>query len=189
MAAFSLGRRKDRLRGDSGPLAAGLLFGAAGLAWFARAPWTARSCRRLPGMVLLGIGAGIASSDAAGRHDDVSPSESGLVGRDEHRLHDGRALGLAVLASFAAMRPKHAGQRRGVRRGFEWRISLAFARVPGALRPRGDWRGFMRTARGAANAQAARQRTSVCQGLRPLRAAEAASCISCAEGAASSRAV
>ncbi|MDF3018817.1 MAG: transporter [Steroidobacteraceae bacterium] len=109
MAAFSLGlSAKIVMRwGFRGPLAAGLLFAAAGLAWFARAPLDgAFLVDVLPGMVLLGIGAGIAFNPMLlGAMSDVSPSESGLAsGVLNTAFMMGGALGLAVLASFAAMR-------------------------------------------------------------------------------------
>jgi EmrB/QacA subfamily drug resistance transporter len=109
MAAFSLGlSAKIVMRwGFRGPLAVGLLFAAAGLAWFARAPQDgAFLVDVLPGMVLLGIGAGIAFNPMLlGAMSDVSPSESGLAsGVLNTAFMMGGALGLAVLASFAAMR-------------------------------------------------------------------------------------
>jgi EmrB/QacA subfamily drug resistance transporter len=109
MAAFSLGlSAKIVVRwGFRGPLAAGLLFAAAGLAWFARAPLDGGFLVDvLPGMVLLGIGAGIAFNPMLlGAMSDVSPSESGLAsGVLNTAFMMGGALGLAILASFAAMR-------------------------------------------------------------------------------------
>ena len=61
---------------------------------------------RLPGMVLLGIGAGIAFNPMLlGAMSDVAPQESGLAsGMLNTAFMMGGALGLAVLASFAAMR-------------------------------------------------------------------------------------
>lgn len=109
MAAFSLGlSAKIVMRwGFRGPLAAGLLFAAAGLAWFARAPLDGHFVVDvLPGMVLLGIGAGIAFNPMLlGAMSDVAPQESGLAsGMLNTAFMMGGALGLAVLASFAAMR-------------------------------------------------------------------------------------
>jgi MFS family permease len=109
MAAFSLGlSAKIVLRwGFRGPLAAGLLFAAAGLAWFARAPVDGGFLVDvLPGMVLLGIGAGIAFNPMLlGAMSDVSPGESGLAsGVLNTAFMMGGSLGLAILASFAAMR-------------------------------------------------------------------------------------
>jgi EmrB/QacA subfamily drug resistance transporter len=109
MAAFSLGlSAKIVLKfGFRGPLAAGLLFAAAGLAWFARAPVDGNFLVDvLPGMVLLGIGAGIAFNPMLlGAMSDVNPSESGLAsGMLNTAFMMGGALGLAILASFAAMK-------------------------------------------------------------------------------------
>jgi EmrB/QacA subfamily drug resistance transporter len=109
MAAFSLGlSAKIVIRwGFRGPLAAGLLFAAAGLAWFARARLDGTFVVDvLPGMVLLGIGAGIAFNPMLlGAMSDVGPQESGLAsGLLNTAFMMGGALGLAILASFAAMR-------------------------------------------------------------------------------------
>jgi MFS family permease len=109
MAAFSLGlSAKIVMRwGFRGPLAAGLLIAAAGLAWFARAPQDgAFLADVLPGMVLLGIGAGIAFNPMLlGAMSDVRPGESGLAsGVLNTAFMMGGSLGLAMLASFAAMR-------------------------------------------------------------------------------------
>jgi EmrB/QacA subfamily drug resistance transporter len=109
MAAFSLGlSAKIVLRfGFRAPLAAGLLFAAAGLAWFARAPVDgAFVVDVLPGMVLLGVGAGIAFNPMLlGAMSDVSPSQSGLAsGVLNTAFMMGGSLGLAILASFAAMK-------------------------------------------------------------------------------------
>lgn len=109
MAAFSLGlSAKIVVRwGFRGPLAFGLLCAAAGLAWFARAPIDgAFVFDVLPGMVLLGIGAGIAFNPMLlGAMSDVGPHESGLAsGLLNTAFMMGGSLGLAILASFAAMR-------------------------------------------------------------------------------------
>jgi predicted MFS family arabinose efflux permease len=109
MAAFSVGlSAKIVMRwGFRGPMAFGLLFAAAGLAWFSRAPLDGSFVVDvLPGMVLLGVGAGIAFNPMMlGAMSDVSPTESGLAsGVLNTAFMMGGALGLAVLASFAAMR-------------------------------------------------------------------------------------
>ena len=109
MAAFSLGlSAKIVMRfGIRAPLAVGLLIAAAGLALFARAPLDGGFIVDvLPGMTLLGIGAGIAFNPLLlGAMSDVAPSESGLAsGMVNTAFMMGGALGLAVLASFAAMR-------------------------------------------------------------------------------------
>jgi EmrB/QacA subfamily drug resistance transporter len=109
MAAFSLGlSAKIVMRfGIRAPLAAGLLVAAAGLALFARAPLDGGFVVDvLPGMILLGVGAGVAFNPLLlGAMSDVAPSESGLAsGMVNTAFMMGGALGLAVLASFAAMR-------------------------------------------------------------------------------------
>jgi EmrB/QacA subfamily drug resistance transporter len=107
MAAFSLGlSAKIVLRfGFRAPLAAGLLVAALGLAWFARAPVDGHFLADvLPGMVLLGIGAGVAFNPLLlGAMSDASTEDSGLAsGLVNTAFMMGGALGLAVLASIAA---------------------------------------------------------------------------------------
>ena len=107
MAAFSLGlSAKIVMRwGFRGPLAAGLGVAALGLAWFARAPTDGQFLVDvLPGMVLLGVGAGIAFNPMLlAAMSDVRPDQSGLAsGVMNTAFMMGGALGLAVLASMAA---------------------------------------------------------------------------------------
>ena len=109
MAAFSLGlSAKIVVRfGIRVPLAVGLVIAAVGLALFSRAPVDGQFVVDvLPGMTLLGIGAGIAFNPLLlGAMSDVAPSESGLAsGVVNTAFMMGGALGLAVLASFAATR-------------------------------------------------------------------------------------
>ena len=109
MAAMSLGlSAKIVMRfGFRGPLAFGLALAAAGLAWFARAPAGGSFVVDvLPGMVLLGTGAGIAFNPMLlAAMSDVSPEDSGLAsGVVNTAFMMGGALGLAVLASLAAAR-------------------------------------------------------------------------------------
>jgi MFS family permease len=111
MAACSLGiSAKVVLRfGIRWPLVFGLVCAALGLALFARAPVAGGFLVDvLPGMLLLGIGAGIAFNPlllAAMR--DVDASEAGLAsGIVNTAFMMGGALGLAVLASIAA---RHTG--------------------------------------------------------------------------------
>jgi EmrB/QacA subfamily drug resistance transporter len=109
MAAFSLGLSAKLVMryGFRVPLAAGLAIAAAGLAWFARAPLAGEFITDvLPGMVLLGIGAGLAFNPLLlGAMSDASPSESGLAsGVVNTAFMMGGALGLAILASVAAGR-------------------------------------------------------------------------------------
>jgi EmrB/QacA subfamily drug resistance transporter len=109
MGAFSLGlsARLVTRFGIRGPLAAGLLLATAGLALFARAPvdgafWS----DVMPGMSLLGLGAGIAFNPILlAAMNDVGPSESGLAsGVVNTSFMMGGALGLAILASLSAAR-------------------------------------------------------------------------------------
>jgi EmrB/QacA subfamily drug resistance transporter len=89
------------------PLAAGLGAAAVGLALFSMAPVGGDFVLHvLPGMVLLGLGAGIAFNPLLlAAMSDVSPSESGLAsGLVNTAFMMGGALGLAILASLAASR-------------------------------------------------------------------------------------
>jgi sugar phosphate permease len=89
------------------PLAAGLLLGAAGLAFFARAPVDGSFVVDvLPSMILLGLGAGMAFNPVLlAAMSDVEPSEAGLAsGVVNTSFMMGGALGLAILASLAASR-------------------------------------------------------------------------------------
>ncbi|MDB5766658.1 MAG: frnF [Collimonas fungivorans] len=108
MAVFSLGiSAKLVMRfGIRRPLAVGLLLAACGLLLFARAPVDGHFIADvLPGMVLLGLGAGIAFNPVLlAAMSDVAPSESGLAsGVVNTSFMMGGALGLAVLASLAAL--------------------------------------------------------------------------------------
>ncbi|MGS0896301.1 DHA2 family efflux MFS transporter permease subunit [Burkholderia stagnalis] len=109
MAAFSLGlsARIVMRFGIRGPIAAGLLVAACGLALFARAPVDGGfAWHVLPGMTLLGIGAGVAFNPMLlAAMSDVDPADSGLAsGIVNTAFMMGGALGLAVLASLAAAR-------------------------------------------------------------------------------------
>jgi len=109
MAAFSLGiSAKLVMRfGIRRPLAFGLLMAATGLLLFARAPVEGHFVIDiLSGMVLLGLGAGIAFNPVLlAAMSDVSASESGLAsGVVNTAFMMGGALGLAILASLAASR-------------------------------------------------------------------------------------
>ncbi|RZN11238.1 MFS transporter, partial [Bordetella pertussis] len=80
---------------------------ALGLALFARAPVAGSfAVDVLPGMLLLGLGAGIAFNPVLlAAMSDVDPSEAGLAsGVVNTSFMMGGALGLAVLASLAAGR-------------------------------------------------------------------------------------
>jgi EmrB/QacA subfamily drug resistance transporter len=109
MAAFSLGwSAKLVMRfGFRLPLAGGLVLVALGLAMFARAPVGGTFIVDvLPGMLLLGVGCGIALNPVLlAAMSDVAPSESGLAsGIVNTAFMMGGSIGLAVLASLAAGR-------------------------------------------------------------------------------------
>ena len=109
MAACSLGvSARIVLRfGIRWPLAAGLLCAAAGLLWFARAPLDgAFGPDVLPGMLLLGLGAGVALNPLLlAAISEVDPADAGLAsGVVNTAFMMGGALGLAVLASLAGAR-------------------------------------------------------------------------------------
>jgi len=133
MAVCSLGisARLVMRFGIRGPLTVGLLLAAGGLLWFARAPtmgsiWV----DVIPGMTLLGIGAGIAFNPLLlAAMNDVPASDSGLAsGMVNTSFMMGGALGLAVLASVAAARTQQAmGSGLGVAEGLNAGYHLAFA--------------------------------------------------------------
>ncbi|MFI4967137.1 MAG: DHA2 family efflux MFS transporter permease subunit [Gammaproteobacteria bacterium] len=109
MAVMSLGfSAKLVMRfGIKRPLFVGLMFAAGGLLLFARAPVDGTLVRDiLPGMILLGIGAGIAFNPILmAAMSEVPESESGLAsGLVNTAFMLGGSLGLAVLASVAAAR-------------------------------------------------------------------------------------
>jgi EmrB/QacA subfamily drug resistance transporter len=145
MAAFSLGlSAKIVMRfGIRGPLCAGLLMAAVGLALFARAPVNGQFVLDvLPGMLLLGLGAGIAFNPLLlAAMSDVDPSESGLAsGVVNTAFMMGGALGLAVLASVAAARTTTllgagAAQAAALNGGYQlaFVIGAVFAAVAGVL--------------------------------------------------------
>jgi hypothetical protein len=109
MGAFSLGLSAQLVMrfGTRPPLATGMLLAAAGLALFARAPVHGGFVGDvLPGMILLGLGAGMAFNPVLlAAMSDVEPREAGLAsGVVNTSFMMGGALGLAVLASLAAAR-------------------------------------------------------------------------------------
>src|SRR4051812_42439970 len=114
MGALSLGlsARIVMRYGIKRPLAIGLFLAALGLLVFARAPIDGQFVTDvLPGMLLLGIGAGIAFNPVLmAAMGDVPPEESGLAsGVVNTAFMMGGALGLAVLASVAASRTASLG--------------------------------------------------------------------------------
>lgn len=109
MGAFSLGlsARMVMRFGIRGPLALGLGLAAAGLALFGFAPPQGGFLSHvLPGMLLLGLGGGMAFNPVLlAAMSDVAPSESGLAsGVVNTSFMMGGSLGLAILASLAAAR-------------------------------------------------------------------------------------
>ncbi|GAB1578820.1 DHA2 family efflux MFS transporter permease subunit [Bordetella petrii] len=109
MAVCSLGvsARLVMRFGIRAPLAAGLAVAALGLFLFSQAPIDGSfALHILPGMLLLGLGAGIAFNPLLlAAMNDVPPHESGLAsGVVNTAFMMGGALGLAILASLAAAR-------------------------------------------------------------------------------------
>jgi EmrB/QacA subfamily drug resistance transporter len=89
------------------PIVGGMLLAAAGLALFALSPVDGRfALHVLPGMLLLGLGCGMALNPVMlAAMSDVAPEESGLAsGVVNTSFMMGGALGLAMLASIAAAR-------------------------------------------------------------------------------------
>jgi fucose permease len=109
MALFSL-RLSDKLVmrfGIRPPLTVGLGLAAASLALFSRAPVDGSyALHVLPGMVLLGIGAGIAFNPVLlAAMGDVEPHEAGLAsGVVNTSFMMGGALGLALLVALSDWR-------------------------------------------------------------------------------------
>ncbi|MGE8320240.1 MAG: DHA2 family efflux MFS transporter permease subunit [Comamonas sp.] len=153
MAALSLGwSAKLVMRfGIRAPLAVGLLLAAAGLLLFARAPLDGGFWLEvLPGMLLLGLGAGVAFNPMlmAAMHD-VSPADAGLAsGLVNTSFMLGGALGLAVLASLAAARTGElaaggANALAALHGGYQWAFGAGalfavIAAVLGATALRAD---------------------------------------------------
>lgn len=111
MAAFSLGgsARVVMRFGLRAPIAAGLLFVTAGLLLFSRAtPEGSFLADVLPGMLLLGLGAGVAVNPLLlAAMSEVGPADSGLAsGVVNTSFMMGGSLGLALLASLAAARTR-----------------------------------------------------------------------------------
>ncbi|MGB6487913.1 MAG: DHA2 family efflux MFS transporter permease subunit [Steroidobacteraceae bacterium] len=109
MAVFSLGVSATLVIrfGVRRPLAAGLLIAAAGLLLFAQAPLNGSLMRDvIPGMLLLGLGGGIAFNPVLmAAMSEVPHEESGLAsGVVNTAFLLGGSLGLAALASVASAR-------------------------------------------------------------------------------------
>jgi EmrB/QacA subfamily drug resistance transporter len=129
MATFSLGlsARMVMRWGPRRPLCAGLLVASVGLLLFARAPvHGALWLDVMPGMLLLGLGAGMALNPLLLlAMDGVAPDQSGLAsGVVNTSFMMGGALGLAVLASLAdartgALRRAGAGAVEALNGGYQ----------------------------------------------------------------------
>jgi EmrB/QacA subfamily drug resistance transporter len=109
MAAFSMGLSAKLVMrfGIRPPLATGLLLAAAGLLLFARAPVAGDfTADVLPGMLLIGVGAGMAFNPVLlAAMSDVEPTDAGLAsGAVNTSFMMGGAVGLAALASVASAR-------------------------------------------------------------------------------------
>lgn len=109
MAVFSVGLSAVIVMryGIKWPLAAGLLLAACGLLLFARMPLSGDFVTDvLPGMILLGMGAGMAFNPVLlAAMSEAGPGESGLAsGLVNTSFMMGGAVGLAVLASLADAR-------------------------------------------------------------------------------------
>jgi MFS family permease len=105
--SFSLSAKLVMRFGIKAPLTIGLALAGTGLALFARAPASGTFLLDvLPGMVLLGLGAGMAFNPMLlAAMTDVPSGDSGLAsGLVNTAFMMGGALGLAVLASLAAAR-------------------------------------------------------------------------------------
>jgi EmrB/QacA subfamily drug resistance transporter len=142
------------------PLAAGLSLAAVALLLFARAPVDGNFLvDLLPGMILLGIGAGIAFNPVLlAAMSDVAPEESGLAsGVVNTSFMMGGALGLAVLASVASSRTDSltaSGHGRLASLTGGYHISFLLGAIF-ALSAAGIGVAFMRVSEATAGAQAA----------------------------------
>jgi EmrB/QacA subfamily drug resistance transporter len=141
MAAFSIGLSAMVVMrfGLRAPIAVGLGLAAVGLALFAVAPANGNFwIHVLPGMLLLGIGCGLALNPVMlAVMNDVDPSESGLAsGVANTSFMMGGALGLAVLASLAADEAAQGGASvAALMRGYHlaFAIGAMFAAAAAAL--------------------------------------------------------
>jgi EmrB/QacA subfamily drug resistance transporter len=111
MAVFSIGLSAKLVMrlGIRLPLAVGLVLAAIGLVLFARAPVDGSFVVDvLPGMILLGLGAGMAFNPVLlAAMSDVEPDDAGIAsGIVNTAFMMGGALGLAVLASLADARTR-----------------------------------------------------------------------------------
>ncbi|HEY5800095.1 MAG TPA: DHA2 family efflux MFS transporter permease subunit [Burkholderiaceae bacterium] len=145
MAALSLGTSAKLVMryGTRLPLAGGLLLAALGLLLFGLAPSNGSfALHVLPGMLLLGVGAGIAFNPVLmAAMSDVAPDETGIAsGMVNTAFMMGGSVGLAVLASVAAARTGSlqaagAGATAALNGGYQlaFMVGAAFALVAVAL--------------------------------------------------------
>ena len=162
MAVFSLGLSAKLVMrfGIRRPLVVGLALAACGLLLFSHASEHGHFLTDiLPGMVLLGVGAGVAFNPVLlAAMSDVGPSESGLAsGVVNTAFMMGGSLGLAVLASLAAARTQAVAAANGTQTlaltsGYQLAFLAgacfaALGALAGAV--------FLRTSRAAAGEQAA----------------------------------
>jgi MFS family permease len=146
MAAFSIGwsARVVIRFGLRAPVVSGMLLSALGLALFALAPVDGGFVMHvLPGMLLLGVGCGLALNPVMlAAMNDVVPEESGLAsGVVNTSFMMGGALGLAVLASLAAARSEGLHTAQALNAGYSTAFAVAAlfavaAALVGALLPR-----------------------------------------------------
>lgn len=140
MAVFSIGisARLVRRFGIRAPLTGGLMLAAAGLFLFARAPADGSLWIDIvPGMALLGFGAGMAFNPMfLAAMGDTRPEDAGLAsGLVNTSFMMGGALGLAVLASVAAARTGGSQTPAGLLEGYQLAFGIAglFALVAAGL--------------------------------------------------------
>src|SRR5687768_14221719 len=137
MAVFSIGLSAKLVMrfGLKLPIAGGMLLAAAGLGLFAVAPSGGSFMLHvLPGMLLLGIGCGMALNPVMlAAMSDVAPSESGLAsGVVNTSFMVGGALGLAALASLAEAKGYHAAFAAGALFAAAAAVMSAFLHPAGA---------------------------------------------------------
>jgi MFS family permease len=131
MAVFSIGLSAKLVMrfGLKLPIAAGMVLSALGLALFALAPSGGGFLAHvLPGMLLLGIGCGMALNPVMlAAMNDVDPGESGLAsGVVNTSFMMGGSLGLAALASLSEARGYHIAFAAGALFAFAAAVSAAF---------------------------------------------------------------
>jgi EmrB/QacA subfamily drug resistance transporter len=137
MGAFSIGLSAMVVMrfGLRAPIAAGLGLAALGLALFAAAPVEGNFWMPvLPGLLLLGIGCGMALNPVMlAVMADAAPEESGLAsGVANTAFMMGGALGLAVLASLAAAQASGGASPAALTSGYHLAFAIGAAFAAGA---------------------------------------------------------